>query len=340
MNKYLRFLINSEYRFKTLDDRGFFNKMSDERYLKRQYRAIFHKRLDLKNPQTFNEKLQWLKLYDRKPFYTTLVDKYAVRQYISDTIGGEFLIPLVGGPWRNFEEIDFDTLPNQFVLKCTHDSGGIVICRDKDKFNIEEARMKITRSLKRNYYLKGREWPYKNVPPRIIAEEYMKEGEDAFFLIKRFSKCGKYDDDNRQLRNLLPAFVLQKQQGLLDYKFMCFDGQVKALFLDVGVIGKGTGHAEEYFRNIYDQAFNLLPIKETRENYPVPIEPPVNYNAMVDIAEKLSKGFPHVRVDLYNIDGKIYFGELTFFHGSGLTNHFEPPKWDYKFGGWIRLPNE
>ena len=240
----------------------------------------------------------------------------------------------------NFEEIDFDTLPNQFVLKCTHDSGGIVICRDKDKFNIEEARMKITRSLKRNYYLKGREWPYKNVPPRIIAEEYMKEGDDAFFLIKRFSKCGKYDDDNRQLRNLLPAFVLQKQQGLLDYKFMCFDGQVKALFLDVGVIGKGTGHAEEYFRNIYDQAFNLLPIKETRENYPVPIEPPVNYNAMVDIAEKLSKGFPHVRVDLYNIDGKIYFGELTFFHGSGLTNHFEPPKWDYKFGGWIRLPNE
>ena len=211
-------------------------------------------------------------------------------------------------------------------MKCTHDSGGLVICRDKSVFDKENARKKIERSLKRNYFWYGREWPYKNVKPRILAEVLYEETDEI--------TADSNESD-------ISCEALQKKQGLLDYKFMCFNGEVKALFLDIGVIGSSNEHALEYYRNIYDKHGILLPVKETRENYPVPIRLPDNLDDMIAIAEKLSVGIPHVRVDLYRFNnGDIKVGEMTFYHGSGLSNQFFPECWDYTFGSWIDLPIE
>jgi len=257
------------------------------------------KKLNLDNPKTFNEKLQWLKLYDRNPLYTTLVDKYAVRQYIKDTIGEEYLIPLVGGPWKTFDEIDFDALPDQFVLKCTHDSGGLVICRDKSKLDKEKARRKIEKCLKTNYYYGNREWPYKNVPPQIIAEKYMTDTLTA---------------------------------ELRDYKFFCFDGMVKALFIAT----ERANETEETKFDFFDENFQHLPFTNGHPNAAKLPEKPKRFELMKELAAKLSKGIPHVRVDFYEVDEKVYFGELTFFHWSGLVP-FNPPEWDQKVGDWITL---
>jgi hypothetical protein len=302
MNKYIRFLTDSKYRFDILASRGLLNFMSDERFLKRKYQLVFQRKLDLDNPQTYNEKLQWLKLNDRNPLYTTLVDKYAVRQYIANTIGEDYLIPLVGGPWKSFDEIDFDNLPNQFVLKCTHDSGGIVICRDKSKFNIKSARYKLTRNLARNYYYHGREWVYKNVPPQIIAEKYM------------------VDDSGNDLR---------------DYKFFCFDGRVKAMFI---ATDRARDDVETKF-DFFDMEFNHLPFTNGHPNATIIPKCPASFQKMKELSAKLSKGMPHVRVDLYDINGKVYFGEFTFFHFSGFVP-FNPEEWDYTFGDWIKLPDK
>lgn len=294
--------------------------ISDKVYLQIMYRLSYGKKLNLKNPINYNEKLQWLKLYDRNPLYTILVDKYEVKKYVADKIGNEYIIPTIG-IYDKFQDIDFNKLPDKFVIKCTHDSGGLVVCRDKNKLEKKYVQSIVEKSLSSNYFYCGREWPYKNVKPRIIIEEYLCTNNDLNF-------------DKKNLNSLE---MVQKKNGLLDYKFMCFDGKVKALFLDIGVIGKGTGHAEKYFRNVYDEKFNLLPILETRENYPSTIEKPRNFEKMVEIAEKLSKGIPHVRVDLYNLNGHIYFGEMTFFHGSGLSNVFKPEEWNIKFGSYIDL---
>lgn len=297
---------------------------SDEKFLKRLFKLSMGYELNLDNPQTFNEKLQWLKLYNRKPEYTQMVDKVGAKEYVANIIGEEYIIPTIG-VWDKFEDIDFDKLPSQFVLKCTHDSGGLVICRDKSKLNIDAARKKINKSLKKNYFYENREWPYKNVKPRIIAEKYMCVDDDSIHL--------KED-------NAVNTQTLQAKFGLLDYKFMCFNGIVKAMFLDIGVIGNSTGHADNYYRNIYDRDWNEMPFKETRDFYPIPICKPDYYEDMISIAEKLSKGFPHLRVDLYYANNRIYVGELTFFHGSGVSNYFEPKEWDYTFGSWIKLPNQ
>jgi len=305
-----------------LSNRGFGWFFPDEFYLKCLFKDRLGKKPDLKKPQTFNEKLQWLKLYDRRPEYTTMVDKYEVKNYITERIGGEYVIPAFG-VWERFDDIDFDALPDQFVLKCTHDSGGLVICRDKSTFDRKAARKKISRSLKRNYYWYGREWPYKTVKPRILAEQYMEEAAAASGVEN------DYDISCEQL---------QRREGLLDYKFMCFNGKVRACFLDIGVIGKGTDHAVEYYRNIYDRNGSPLPFKETREHYPQNIILPEQYPEMVRIAEILSAGIPHLRVDLYLVEQKIKVGELTFFHGSGISNNFEPEEWDEIFGSWLTLP--
>ena len=180
-----------------LTSRGFLNFLPDETILKIKFKDRIGKELNLKKPKTFNEKLQWLKLYDRNPAYTKLVDKYEVRKHIAKTIGQEYLIPLLG-VWDTFEDINFSKLPNQFVLKCTHDSGGLIICTDKNRLDIDAARKKINKCLKRNYYYPGREWPYKNVKPRIICEKYM------------------VDESGTELK---------------DYKFMCFNGEVKCIFV-------------------------------------------------------------------------------------------------------------
>lgn len=296
--------------------------MPDDWYLRLKYRVGYRKKLNLKNPKTFNEKLQWLKIHDRKDIYTKMVDKYEVKKYVADMIGEECIIPTLG-VYNKFDEIDFDKLPKQFVIKCTHDSGGLVVCRDKAKLDKKVAKEKIEKSLRTNYYYHGREWPYKNVQPRILIEKYID--------------VSKNKDRGINNNKKIAASELQKENGLLDYKFMCFNGVVKCFFLDIGVIGKGTGHSEEYYRNVYDRGFKLLPVLETRQNYPREVIPPKNFSKMIEIAEKLSKGLPHVRIDLYNIDGKILFGEMTFFHGSGLSNYFYPEEWDRKFGDMIDL---
>ena len=304
---------------------SFLKRMSDEKYLKMLFKDSMGYPLDLENPKTFNEKLQWLKLYDRKPIYTTMVDKYEAKKYVADIIGEEYIIPPLG-VWDSFDDIDFDKLPEQFVLKCTHDSGGLVICRDKSKLDMEHARKKIERCLKRNYYWSSREWAYKNVKPRILAEQYL-EG---------FCPKNELDEENP-----ISCDSLQSRYGLLDYKFMCFNGKVGVLFLDIGVIGKGEGHAVNYYRNVYDRDGNVMPFKETREHYPIPVSLPDNFKEMVDVAEKLSEGIACLRVDLYRLsNGDIKVGELTFFHGGGLSNVFDPPIWDKTLGDWIELPEK
>jgi len=277
---------------------GLADLLSDEIYLKCLYRVRTGKKLDLKSPTRFNEKLQWLKLYDRKPLYTTLVDKYAVRQYIKDTIGEEYLIPLAGGPWESFDEIDFSALPSQFVLKCTHNSGGLIICRDKSTLDIDAARKKINKLLKRNYFFRGREWPYKNVPPRIIAEQYVTDGEN----------------DN------LPV-----------YKIFCFQGEpriIQSIQND-----KQSNESIDYF----DTDWNLLKFRQNFPNSASPFARPAQLPAMLETARKLAKGMSFIRVDLYSINGEVKFSEYTFYSDSG-TAKFEPDTWDLTLGQWLRLP--
>lgn len=275
------------------------NVLSDKTFIKIEYRNRMRKKLNLKTPQTFNEKLQWLKIYDRKPIYTTMVDKYEVKNYVADKIGDEYIIPTLG-VWDSFDEIDFDSLPDQFVLKCTHDSGGLVICKDKSKLNKEKAKKKIELSLNRNYYYHGREWAYKDVKPRVIAEKYMED---------------------------------KNSKDLKDYKFFCFDGKVKAMFIATDRFTQGV---ETKF-DFYDTNFEHLPFTNGHPNAECVIEKPKHFEKMKELAEILSKGIPQIRVDFYEIDDEVYFGELTFFHWSGMVP-FVPEKWDYVFGEWIELP--
>ncbi len=272
----------------------------DKLYLKLMFRFQMGYWMDFSNPKTFCEKLQWLKLYNRKPEYTKMVDKYEAKKYVAEIIGEEYIIPTLG-VWDSVDDIDFEALPEKFVLKTTHGGGGcgVIVCRDKSQLDITTCRNKLRSSLKQSIYKISREWPYKNVKPRIMAEQYMED-------------CS---------RNDLP-----------DYKFFCFNGEVKALFVatDRGVVG------EEVKFDFYDAEYNHLPLKNGHPNAKSPLQKPVGFEQMKELAAKLSVGFPHLRVDLFNINGKIYFGELTFFHFGGLV-HFEPNEWDYTFGSWIKL---
>ncbi|ERK32210.1 ATP-grasp fold amidoligase family protein [Clostridium intestinale] len=272
--------------------------VSDEKLIKKRFKKVFNREINLKNPKTFNEKLQWLKLNDRNPKYTNLVDKYEVRKYISETIGEEYLIPLLG-VWDTFEDIDFSKLPEQFVLKCNHDSGGIVICNDKNKFDIKAAKKKINKSLKRNYYYHSREWPYKNIKPRIICEEFM------------------VDESGIELK---------------DYKFLCFNGKANCSFV-------GLNRNSQYGLNVdfYDMDWKRMPFERHYPSSNTIIPKPKSFNKMVDFAEKLSKDIPFVRVDFYEINGRLYFGELTFFPGAGFEE-FTPESYDYLLGSWINIP--
>lgn len=301
LDKLMKFITDSKYRFNILASRGFFNNWSDEKYLKYKFKLVFGKELNLKNPQTFSEKLPWLKIYDRKPIYTTMVDKYEAKKYVADIIGKEYIISTLG-VWDKFEDIDFDKLPSQFVLKCTHDSGGLVICRDKSKFDYKFAKKKINKSLKRNYFWQGREWPYKNVKPRIIAEKYMEDPQT---------------------------------KDLKDYKFFCFNGEPQFLFIATDRASK----TEETKFDFYDIKFNHLPFTNGHPNSKKCIDKPQTFNEMIRLVSILSKDIPHVRVDFYEIAGKLYFGELTFSHWSGFMP-FQPPEWDKKIGDWLILPNK
>lgn len=273
----------------------------DKLYLKLQYKNFIGKKLDLKNPETFNEKLQWLKLYNRNPLYTQLVDKYEVRKYIAKTIGEEYLIPLLG-VYDNFDEIDFDVLPSKFVLKPNHTSGNVYICKDKSQINYIQLKKEVNMWLKRRYYWIHREWPYKNVKPRIICEKYM------------------VDESGTELK---------------DYKFMCFNGEVKCIFV---CLNRNSVNGLNI--NIYDPSWNLMPFgRPNHLNSNTTILKPKNFYKMVQFAEKLSRDIPFVRVDFYETNGRLYFGELTFYPGAGFEE-FNPESYDYLLGSWIRLPIE
>ena len=296
MNKYLRFLTDRNFRFNILNARGLYRKLSDEAFLKRKYKMIFQRELNLETPQTFNEKLQWLKLYNRRPEYTRMVDKQGVKQLVAEKIGQEYIIPTLG-VWDSFDEIDFESLPEQFVLKCTHDSGGLVICRDKAKLDVEAARKKIQKSMRRNYYYSSREWPYKNVKPRIIAEVYMQDGQTLS----------------------LPV-----------YKIFNFGGEPR--IIQTIQNDKTKEETIDYF----DVDWNVLQMRQNFPNSNVPLARPEKLQEMLQLARELSKGFPFLRTDFYVINGRVYFSEYTFYSDSGLAK-FYPEKWDKQLGDWILL---
>ena len=275
---------------------GVYNSMDDERYLKMLFRRMMGKPLDLEKPVTFNEKIQWLKLHDRKDVYTRMVDKYEVKNLIAEKIGSEYVIPLIG-VWNNADEIDFDALPEQFVLKCTHDSGSVVVCRNKADLDIDEVRKKLNERLKLNYYYSYREWPYKNVKPRIIAEKFM---------------------------------VDKKQKQLPVYKYFCFSG--KPYIIQTITNDKLKDETIDYF----DTDWNRLDLRQNFPNSAVLPEKPECLSEMNRIAEKAAEGMKFVRVDLYCINGKVYFSEYTFYTDAGLAK-FEPTDWDIKLGEMITL---
>ncbi len=260
--------------------------------------------MDWKNPKTYNQKLQWLKVYDRNPLYTTLVDKYEVKKYVAEKIGEEHIIPTLG-VWEKFDDIDFDSLPEQFVLKCTHDSGGLVIVRDKAKLDKAAARKMFKIALNRNPYDVSREWPYKNVKPRIIAEEYMEDENEA--------------------------------KGLTDYKFFCFGGEAKMIYVSQGLEDHSTPSISFYDMQGKEMPFHRSDFKPMMAGFQMP----ENFDQMTEVANTLAAEIncPFSRVDLYSVNGKIYFSEITFFPCGGMLP-FEPKEWDYTFGDSIKLPEK
>jgi len=280
-----------------MGDKRLLNWIPDDLYLKIIYRAETGKRLDLKHPKTYNEKLQWLKLYDRRPEYTMMVDKYEVRKYVAEKIGEEYLIPLIG-VYDSVDEIPWEGLPDKFVLKCTHGSGSNIICLDKKRLDIEEAKKKLGKWMKKNWYWFGREWAYKKIVPRIICEEYLTEN-------------GKAPDD---------------------YKFMCFNGVPRVIQVHRDRYGN---HTQDYY-DIGWKRINMTNNKVPISNSELP--KPENFDEMVDISRKLSRDTLYSRIDLYNIIGRIFFGEITLYPTSGFTL-LEPEEFEVMFGDWISLEN-
>ena len=304
MITYFTNLFHKDKRFLTLAKiHHFYPNMPDDEYLKKAWKTKMGTELNLDAPQTFNEKLQWLKLYDRKPEYTTMVDKYAVKQYVADIIGEEHIIPTLG-VWDKFDDIDFNMLPNQFVLKCTHDSGGLVICRDKQHFDVKAAKRKLNKSLKRNFYYSGREWPYKNVPPRIIAEKYMEDK-------------GK----------VVPE----------DYKVYCING--KPLY--IVVFHNRFNDSEELSETVYNTSWQPQSIS-LDEHFKVSdiIDPvPECLEKMLAFASILSVNMSQSRIDFYIINNQLYFGEITLYTASGFQKMI-PEEMDNILGNMIKLPQK
>ena len=409
---------------------GCFKFLSDKLDIKILYLTHLGRLPNFRHPKTFNEKLNWLKLYNRNPLYTTLVDKYAVKKWVADKIGEKYIIPTLG-VWEKFDDIDFSKLPNQFVLKCTHDSAGLVICNDKSKFDKERARKKITKCLKRNYFYVTREWPYKNVSPRIIAEKYMEDADSRelrdykFYTLKGLSNFllvvanrkeksnlsfFNYFDGNGnslQLQDIAntdktvlpPHFEKMKdlakinfyeigekfivgqysfggsekkrfwdkewgemielpvnsmngqvcleingkklyikhhqnrelalEKSIRDYKFFCFNGTPQVMYVS-------RDKAEFPSTDFFDMDFNRLDMRMKDPNSFIAPPKPHCFEEMKKLAATLSMGIPHVRVDFYEINGDVYFGEMTFFHNGGFT-HIYPTTWENKWGEQIDI---
>lgn len=277
------------------------NWMSDRFYLKTLWRLVMGYELNIDNPKTFNEKLQWLKLHDHNPIYTTMVDKYRVKDYVTKLIGAEHVIPTLA-VYKTVDEIDLTTLPDQFVLKCNHDSGSTVICKDKASFDLDAAKAKLDEALHHNFYWDAREWGYKHVKPLIFAEQYMEA----------------FDSDD-----------------LLDYKFFVFDGKVRALYV---ASERFKEHSETCF-DFFDMDFNHVDVMNGHPHTKRVLKKPASFDQMVALAEKLSQGLCHVRCDFYDVNGQVYFGEYTLYHMAGFTP-FEPISYDEYLGSLLNLPTK
>lgn len=265
-------------KIKYFVDYKLFRVLSDETVLRFYYRLFIGKKLDLKNPKGYNEKLQWLKLHDRNAEYTRLVDKYQVKQIVADMIGEEYVVPVIAGPWKSVDDIEIDKLPKKFVLKASHDCGSTFICEDKETFDWKQAKKKLKKALEVNYYYRGREWPYKNVVPCIFVEEYLEH---------------------------------QNRSSLTDYKFLCFNGVPRVMFI-------ATERDKGLKVDFYDMDFKHLPIVRHYPNSRKKIDKPEHFELMKELAQTLAQDIPHVRIDFYENEGKVYFGEYTFYPGSGM----------------------
>lgn len=273
----------------------FSHNMPDKVYLQLLYTIRFGKRLHLKKPMSFNEKLNWLKLYGRRDIYSTMADKYAAKAYVANLIGNEYVVENYG-VYNSWDEIDFDRLPNQFVIKGTHDSGGAFVCKNKDEFDYEGVRHKVEKNLRKNYFFDLREWPYKYIPPRIIVDRLLD------------------DHTGKELR---------------DYKFWCFNGVPTYMYCTI----KG----ENVYENFYDMNFNVANINHGFPRHKPEFEKPKEFELMKELAAKLSVGIPFVRVDFFDVEGKVYFGEFTFYDWGGLRpfNSYEE---DLELGKLLHLP--
>lgn len=273
--------------------------LPDKAYLSLIYAIRMKKIMHWHSPKSFSEKLQWIKVYDHNPLYIQLVDKYEMKKFVDQVIGPGHTVPTLG-IWDSVDDIDFSKFPERFVIKGTHDSGSVIVCKDIKTFDENNARSKLQDSLNTNLYYLSREWPYKHVPHRIIAEEYIESKDKS---------------------------------PLTEYKLFCFDGEVKIV-----LVCKGLAHTTKRTNDFCDVNLKRYPFTSLLPNSEGELIKPDNYDELLQYARKLSKGFPEVRVDAYVFDGRIYFGELTFFHNSGLRR-YEPDEWDYKIGEWVKLPS-
>ena len=301
MKKILKGIRNPKSAFLYLLKFKISRLLTDSMYTRIKYYLKVGKKLNLENPQMFNEKLQWLKLNDRNNLYTTLVDKYEVREYIEKTIGSEHLVPLYG-VFDSPKNINFDELPEQFVLKANHTSGDFFICKNKNEINQEELLKLLNSWMKREYFWVQREWPYKNVVPKIICEQLLVQ------------------DDTEELR---------------DYRVFCFHGEPKFIAIDFSINDKNKVR-----RNLYDLEWNLLDAQISYpQELEIKINKPEKLDEMLNFSREISRDLPHSRIDFYYIKGHIYFGEITFYHQAGF-GMITPPEFDQKLGEWIKINNE
>ena len=293
-----RIVTDKDYRFRNLAIRGVYKNMSDREYLQRMFKATMGYSFDIDHPETFNEKIQWLKLNDRNSLYPTLVDKFLVKKYVTDLIGAEYIIPTLS-VWDNVDQIDFSLLPSQFVLKCNHNSGlGMCICKDKNTLNIKKTKEDLRKGLAEDYYSHGREWPYKYVKRKIICEQFMSDSTGE----------------------------------LPDYKIHCFNGEPKLILVCKNRFSQ-SGVTEDFFSEKWEH----LDVKRPNHScYPGSIKKPMKLELMFELARKLSQNTRFVRIDFYDIAGRVYFGEITFYPTSGFAK-FEPEEYDRIFGDWITL---
>lgn len=317
--KYLSFLMEC----------GLLNNMDDEKYLKIMWLIRMGYPLDLNNPRTFNEKLQWLKLHDHNPQYTIMADKYEAKKFIAERVGEEYVVPNYG-VWDSFDAIDFDALPDQFVLKTTHDNDSQVIVKNKLTFNREAAKKRLESHLKRNHYYNTREWAYKNIKPQIIAEKLLENSDNSELLDYKVScfngepqftyiQARTCNDPNKLLTN-------NDNKGCFKFSQIKLEFKLRRYLNDIEII------------TYYDNNYNIIPCSNSDgPSLAKPDPKPITFDKMLELSRILSKDIPHVRVDFYEVDGKLYVGELTFYTSAGFAE-FTPDEYNYKFGDMITLP--